>query len=425
MTEARVRLPSKLLKVFSHPRGSLRYRGAHGGRGSGKSMSFAKMAAVWGVVESLRFLCTRELQESIKESFHAELKAAIASEPWLTKAYDVGVDYLRSRLPGNETEFLFKGLRHHIGSVKSMAQIDVCIVEEAEDVPEYSWVALEPTIRAPKSEIWVIWNPRSEGSPVDKRFRGENPPPRSLIVEMNYQDNPWFPFELEEQRQHALLTFDPEVYANVWEGKYLKASKASVFYGKWENGTRDTAGWNGPYLGLDWGFSTDPTAAVRVWISPDERELYIDAEVCEVGLELDDTAKTVLAAIPEAADLVVTADNARPESISHVAKPRRSTDEADEEKYALPRIAACIKGKGSVEDGLDFLKTFRIIVHPRCTKTRHELGEYKYKVDRLSGEVMRELVDANNHIIDAIRYAVETIMRSRPTSRVFKRKRAA
>lgn len=423
MTEARIELPPKLLKVFTPPRGALRYRGAWGGRGSGKSVGFAKMAAVWGVVESLRFLCTRELQDSIKESFHAELKAAIASEPWLEKAYDVGVDYLRSRING--TEFLFKGLRHNIGSIKSLAKIDVCIVEEAEDVPEFSWVALEPTIRAPKSEIWVIWNPRDEGSPVDRRFRGEKPAVRSCIVEMNYGDNPWFPEVLEEQRQDALLRFEPEVYANVWEGKYLKASKAAVFYNKWETGTRDTTGWNGPYVGLDWGFSTDPTAGVRVWISPDERELYIDAEVCEVGLELDDTAKVVCAAIPEAADLVVTADNARPESISHVKKPRRSTDPADEKLYSMPRIVSCVKGKGSVEDGLDFLKTFRIIVHPDCPKTRGELGEYKYKVDRLSGEVLRELVDANNHLIDAIRYAVESIMRSRSPSKVFKRKRAA
>lgn len=419
MTEALIRLPPKLLPVFTPARGTLRYRGAYGGRGSGKSVSFAKMAAVWGVVEPLRILCTRELQDSIKESFHAELKAAINSEPWLQKAYDVGVDYLRSTI--NATEFLFKGLRHNIGSIKSLAQIDVCIVEEAEDVPEYSWVALEPTIRAPKSEIWVIWNPRTEGSPVDTRFRGQNPPPRSAIVELNYNDNPWFPDVLEEQRQQALLTFDPEVYQNVWEGRYLKASKASVFYGKWENGTRDTAGWNGPYLGLDWGFSTDPLAAVRCWISPDERELYIDAEVYEAGLELDDTARTVVLAIPEAAHLEVTADNARPESISHVKKKRRS--EEDGKEYALPACVACVKGKGSVEDGLDFLKTFRIVVHPDCKHTRNEMGEYKYKVDRLSGQVLRDLVDANNHIIDALRYAVEKIMRNPPKSRVFMRKR--
>lgn len=133
MTEAVVRLPKKIKEAFRPARGEVRYRGARGGRGSGKSFNFAKMAAVWGVIEPLRFLCTREFQGSIKESFHAELKNAIASEPWLEAAYDVGVDYLRSRI--NKTEFLFKGLRHNVSSVKSMAQIDVCIVEEAEDVP--------------------------------------------------------------------------------------------------------------------------------------------------------------------------------------------------------------------------------------------------------------------------------------------------
>ena len=106
MATAQIHLPPKMVDVFATPRGELRYRGARGGRGSGKSFTFAKMAAIWGVIEPLRILCTRELQASIKESFHAELKNAIASEPWLEAAYDVGVDYLRGK---NGTEFLFKG----------------------------------------------------------------------------------------------------------------------------------------------------------------------------------------------------------------------------------------------------------------------------------------------------------------------------
>jgi len=88
-----------------------------------------------GYAEPLRILCTRELQASIKNSFHAELKNAIASEPWLAAWYDVGENYLRGP---NGTEFIFAGLRHNIGSIKSTAQIDLCIVEEGEDVPESS-----------------------------------------------------------------------------------------------------------------------------------------------------------------------------------------------------------------------------------------------------------------------------------------------
>lgn len=138
MTVATVELPPKLVDLFGPPRGSVQYRAAHGGRGSGKSFGFAKMAAIWGYAEPLRVLCTRDLQVSIKESFHAELKAAIASEPWLGGHYDVGVDFLRGR---NGTEFLFRGLRNNVASVKSTAKIDLTIVEEAEDVPEASWLA--------------------------------------------------------------------------------------------------------------------------------------------------------------------------------------------------------------------------------------------------------------------------------------------
>lgn len=402
MTTLKIELPPKLLPVFGPPRGSLRYRGAWGGRGSAKSFSFAKMAAVWGIVEPLRILCTRELQESIKESFHAELKNAIASEPWLEASYDVGVDYLRSKLPGRkqQTEFIFKGLRHNIGSIKSLAQIDLCIIEEAEDVPEASWQALEPTIRAEKSEIWCIWNPRLDGSPVDTRFR-KNTPPRSRIVEMNYTDNPWFPSVLEEQRKHQQATLDPETYAHIWLGQYLKVGKASVFGGKWsQQEFTPERHWSGPYFGLDFGFSNDPTAGIKAWI--DGTRLYLEYEAGGVGIEIDETAPLLINELPGVADYDMRADNARPESISYL------------KRNGLPRIKPCVKGKGSVEDGVAHIKSFsEIIIHPRCKRTANEFLTYSYKVDKLSGDVLPVLLDENNHYIDALRYALEPVMKSR------------
>jgi phage terminase large subunit len=358
------------------------------------------MAAIWGIVEPLRILCTRELQDSIKESFHAELKNAIASEPWLAAAYDVGTDYLRSVIPGREaqTEFIFKGLRHNIGNIKSMAQIDLCIVEEAEDVPEASWQALEPTIRAPKSEIWVIWNPRVDGSPVDTRFV-KTPPPRSRIVELNYQDNPMFPKVLEEQRQHQRKTLDPETYDHIWNGAYLKRSKASIFAHNWRADEFEPQhDWDGPYNGLDFGFAQDPTACVKSWIH--NNTLYIEHEAGDTGLELDDTAKFLIRHIPGIADHVIRADNARPESISYL------------KRHGLRRVVACEKGKGSVEDGLAFIKSFDdVVIHPRCVKTIEEFTNYSYKVDRLTGDVLPIIVDAWNHYIDALRYALEPAMK--------------
>lgn len=377
--EATVKLPPKLVPVFAPPRGELRYRGAYGGRGSAKSFSFAKMAAIWGYAEPLRILCTRDIQDSIKESFHAELKNAIASEPWLAAAYDVGIDYLRGK---NGTEFIFKGLRHNITSIKSMAQIDLCIIEEAEDVPEHAWEALEPTIRIHKSEIWLIWNPKAENSPVDKRFI-KNAPPRSAIVELNYRDNPWFPQELEEQRKHAQATIDPGRYAWIWEGKYLQDSEARVFR-NWKVEEFEAPPDAIHRLGADWGFSIDPTVLIRCHIVG--RKLYIDYEAYAIGCDIVATPDLFMT-VPEAEKWPMTADSARPETINHLRK------------HGFPKIQPAVKGSRSLEEGIEWLQSYEIIVHPRCKHTIDELTEYSYKVDPDTRRVLPVLLDKNNHLI--------------------------
>lgn len=397
MSTAKIYLPPKLVPIFSPSRGSVMYRAMYGGRGSAKSFSAALMAAVWGYAEPIRVLCTREFQASIKESFHAEIKAAIASQPWLEAHYDVGVDYLRG---ANGTEFIFRGLRHNTASIKSLAKIDLTIVEEAEDVPEDAWLALEATVfRQPKSELWAVWNPRKDGSPVDKRFR-KFPPKDALITQVNWHDNPFFPQGLDVLRRREQQRLDPATYAHVWEGAYLENSDAQVFNGKYriEEFESPEKGWDGPYYGLDWGFSQDPTAGIRAWVDGDR--LMIDYDFAQVGLELDATAPALIESIPGIANHVVRADSARPESISYV------------KRNGLPRIEGVKKGKGSVEDGIQFIRSFReVVIHPRCRKTIEEFRLYSYKVDRLSGDVMSDIVDENNHLIDSLRYALEPLMR--------------
>jgi phage terminase large subunit len=397
MSVAKIKIPPKLIPVFKPPRGDVRYRGAYGGRGSSKSFTFAKMAAIFGYSEKLRILCTRELQNSIKDSFHAELKNAIQSEPWLEAAYDVGIDYIRGK---NGTEFIFRGLRHNQGSIKSLAQIDICIVEEAEDVPESSWQVLEPTIRAPKSEIWVIWNPKREDSPTNIRFI-KTPPPRAIIQEMNWQDNPWFPNELNEQRLHALKVMDHSLYHHIWEGGFYELTDAQVFKDCYE--VKDFTpkdNWDGPYYGLDFGFSQDKTAANKLWIA--DGFLWVEQEAGKKGLELDATANHLKRFMPNIENHTIRADSARPESISYL------------KRHGLPSITGVKKGKGSVEDGISFIKSFDgVIIHPSCQATIEEFRLYSYKTDRLSGDVLPVLVDDNNHHIDAIRYALEPLMRNK------------
>ncbi len=395
MTKVRVQLPKKLIPVFKAPRGSVRYRASWGGRGGGKSFSFALMASIFGYQEKLRILCTREYQSSIKESFHAELKNAIESMPWLAHHYDVGIDYIRG---ANGTEFIFKGLQK-MGSIKSLAQIDIAILEEAEDIGENSWLELEPTIRSNKSELWVLWNPKRENSAVDKRFR-KFPPKDALIAEIHCYDNKWLSEALKRQRIRDMEIMDASTYRHVWDGAYLKNDEATVFADKWEikEFTPDRK-WERPYHGLDFGFSNDPTAGCKVWIH--EENLYIEYEAFKIGLELDDTAYFLKEKIPDIEKHVIRADNARPESISYL------------KRKGLSRIEACKKGKGSVEDGISFIKSHRrIFIHPRCKNIIEELSLYSYKVDRVTGDISPNIIDTYNHGIDAIRYALEPAMKA-------------
>lgn len=289
------------------------------------------------------------------------------------------------------------------------------IVEEAEDVSEDAWVDLEATVlRKRLSEIWVIWNPKIEGSPVDLRFRSVEAAndPSYQIVEMNAEDNPWFPPGLQKLREKQRKMFDAGKFAWIWKGDYLKNDNSKIFAGCWEEGLRfpdDT--WHGPYHGLDFGFATDPTAAVRCWISPDERELYVDAEAGKTGLDLDDTAKFLKDCIPGIDKHAVIADSARPESISHLAKQR--TPNHMPKEHCLPLIEGAVKGPGSVEDGIEHLKTYKIIVHPACQEVQKEFKRYSFKVDRLTGEVLTVIVDKYNHFIDAIRYSLEKVMKAK------------
>ncbi|MDU4299885.1 MAG: terminase large subunit, partial [Eikenella corrodens] len=144
--------------------------------------------------------------------------------------------------------------------------------------------------------------------------------------------------------------------------------------------------WDGPYFGLDFGFSQDPTAAVKCWIY--DGCLYIERDYGKIGLELDDTAPMLRQHLPGIEKYVVRADSARPESISYL------------KRHGLPRITGVQKGKGSVEDGIEFIKSFkRVFIHPDAAATLREFKLYSYKTDRLSGDVLPVVLDENNHCI--------------------------
>lgn len=216
-----VEFPDKLKCLFEPKR----FKVARGGRGSAKSWSFARALLLQGASEPLRILCTREVQKSIKDSVHKLLSDQI-------EALGLGWFYqiLENEIRGqNGTEFTFAGLATHtIESIKSYEGVDRVWVEEGQVVRKRSWDVLIPTIRKPSSEIWVTYNPELETDDTHQRFT-VNPPPDSVVVEVNYSDNPWFPAVLEAERQHSKLT-NPKDYDWIWEGKCKPAVAGAIYY---------------------------------------------------------------------------------------------------------------------------------------------------------------------------------------------------
>jgi len=351
-------------------------------------------------------LGAREFMNSLEESSMEEIKQAIRSVPFLNDYYEMGEKYIRTK--NRRVNYGFAGLRHNLDSIKSKARILLCWVDEAETVSEIAWRKLLPTVREDGSEVWVTWNPERRDSATSKRFRHEqifDDLTGELIgvgVEMNYSDNPWFPEVLEIERRQDQANQDSETYSWIWEGDYLELSEAQIFRNKYESRDfePDPNTWDGPYQGLDFGFANDPSAATRSWIHDDC--LWIEYDAGAVGLELDDTVEFLSKLIPDIELYPIYADNARPESISHL------------KRKGLSRIRPCEKGKGSVEDGIAFIKSFkRVYIHTRCKETLNEFKNYSYKKDRLTDEVLPIIVDAFNHYIDSLRYGLERISKGR------------
>lgn len=403
--EAEVQELPKLTQNFARP---ARTRVFKGGRGSGKTRGLAKRSAIriyqlaeLGVTGV--FLASREHLNSLDESSMEEIKAAIASEPFLADYFDVGEKYIRTK--NRRISYAFAGLRHNLDSIKSKARIVGNWTDEAENVSEAAWRKLVNTLREEGEvagvswhvENWISFNPESPESATHKRFVA-NPADDCIVTEVNWTDNPWFPGVLNKQRLED-QRLRPETYDHVWGGEFLTLTEAQVFAGKFVvEEFEPQPHWDGPYQGLDFGFAQDPTAAVRLYIG--DGRLWVRREAGKTKLELDDTTKYISGRIPGFARHKTRADSARPESISYLRR------------HGMPLIEGASKWQGSVEDGVEFIKSFEgVTIHPDCPQTAREFRLYSFKVDRLTGDILPVIVDANNHFIDGTRYALSPMIK--------------
>lgn len=370
------------------------YKAYHGGRGGGKSQSFSEALVLQARNEKHLILCARETQKSIKESSKSYIDAAI--EKYGMNDFFVSMD---TEVCGkNGSRFIFAGLRDKGAGIRSYRGVTRTWVDEAHLVSAASMEALLPTVfRVKGAELWCSWNPENPKDPVDQLFRAGTPPPNSIIREVLYHHNQFFPEELGKQMEWD-RNRDPDKYAHVWLGKYRQFSEARVFH-NWSVREFETPEKVRFYFGADWGFSVDPTVLIRCYIV--DRTLYVDQEVWAIGCEIDRTPD-LFRKIPGAMRWPITADSARPETISYM------------QRHGFPNIKAALKGKGSVEDGIEFLKSYDIVVHPRCKHVIDELTYYKWKQDKHTTEILPELEDDKNHTIDALRYSVEGLRTNPP-----------
>ena len=381
-----------------------RYKGLKGGRASGKSHDRAQ-EFVLAMVEDpdLRAIAIREVQRSLRYSAKSLIEGKIRAMGLEGSHFRILTSEIR-RI-GGEGVALFQGMQDHTAdSIKSLEDFGLAWFEEAQRCSQRSLDLLVPTIRRPGSELWFTWNPEDPLDPIDKFFDAMDPAIDDFVLtHCTYLDNPLCP-DVMLREAARLKRVDPIGYAHVWLGEYNVSPKVQVLHGKWRvDEFTPGEGWHGPYYGLDFGFSQDPSCLVRCWIY--EGRLFVDYAVYGIGWSVDDHIRAIRS-VPGAAKHVIRGDSARPETINEIRIRAK-------EDYLIDlRIEGVEKWKGSVEDGISWLRsTEEIVIHERCTRLAEEARLWRYKTDKLTGDPLPALEEGNEHGWDGTRYALAPLIR--------------
>jgi phage terminase large subunit len=382
----------------------------YGGRGGGKTEALCAIILAESFVAPGNILIAREIQKSIQDSLHSTLASKV-TELGLDKCIKVTNTFLRNTLTG--ATITFAGLKQNITSIKGINKLRVCFVDEAENVSEDSWNVLRPTLRYGNTRLYVSFNPKLKTDPTYKLFV-TNPDDDTLGIHINYDDNPFFPESLERLRQQAWAraerTGDYNLYNWIWLGACLEISSAAILGNaiKVQDFTVDDSFGN-PYIGIDWGFSVDPNVVVECYVKG--RNLYVNKVGMAHKLPLNRTAQWLQDCVPNILKHTAYADCARPETINQMNND------------GLSKVKSCTKTK--IVDGVSYLQSFdNIIIHPKagvnprsCANTQAkllaELYGYSYKVEDANTAkevVTSEILDKNNNIADAIRYALQPLI---------------
>jgi len=402
--ELETEIPDKLIPFMQSRK---MYQVLHGGRSSAKTRTaLAKLLIRAAEKANQTILCTREFESSIQTSTYAELKQIIY-EKELTHIFHIKHDRIECN---NGTQFIFKGLARDIMQIKSIPNIDICLVEEAETIKRELWEVLNPTLRKDGCELIILFNPREKQSSTYQMWLEENIPQEDILrIEINYDENPYNSALILKKIAH-MKEHDYQRYEHIYLGKVLDISEDVIFKGRFKildmqlERIGDRFFYQNKQLGMlygmDFGFSVDPAALIELCFI-DKNTIYIHNEIYKTGLlprNPKDSENNYVDRIRRDIGKYALherwyADCSRPDSIAQL-------------KQDGLRIEGAPKPKGSIESGIEYLLGKNIVIHPRCTNMIFEAYNYKYKKDKNSGTILSEIVDAHNHGWDAVRYAL-------------------
>jgi len=386
--QKQIEIPEIILQAF---RKKATYYVTYGGRAGAKSESIGRILLIEAQKKKHTIMCCREFQASIKDSVHSLLKYIIAL--YDMKGFTITETEIKHE---NGSRFIFRGLKKEsVGSIKSIPNISIAWLEEAQYISRESLDILIPTIRNENSIVIFSLNPETELDPVYNDFvlTERNDTVKCFI---NYLDNPFVTKKTINDAEYDKKN-DIEKYNHIWLGQTKKVSDAVIFKNRYIVESFETPKDAVFYYGADFG-DVDPNTLIKMFIK--DKILYIDSEMYEVNQKLEDMKDAYLKILGNDRE-VIRGDNARPETIKYLQ--RQGINIVGENKL-------------QINDGIAYLKNFqKIVIHQRCKNTAYEVSVYSKVSDRQTGLITEKIIDKNNHCIDAIRYGLKPLIeQSRP-----------
>ena len=391
----------QLLRII---KSDARYLVYLGGRGGGKSLGIAQILIMLAMAKPIFVVCLRHHAVTLPQSFKACLEHWIV-EYGLHRHFHVTRNEIRGKGRAQGSHFSFMGVDKNPLNVKSTEGADYFVLEEAQQISDAAWMIIKPTLRKDKGKIIISANLEDQNQALAKELVVDNIyPEETEVIWMQWYNNKFFPENLNTLRKADKRSQTRAMYEHVWLGAFNNISEASVFLpyeedtdrGHYETGNLDdaTSGLT-PLYGLDWGLVSSAAALVKCYIVDDM--LYIADELFDYGIHrrnLIEWASNMEGAVGEGNYI-----------ISDV-----QMDANDRELHQAGfRAVSAAKGPGSIDEGVRRMLSYKkIVINPRCKRTRAEVALYRREIDPMTETVIPgKYVDANNDCIDAIRYALE------------------